>query len=48
MCCPPGHVVQGAESLGFGGVGADDDEPCFGVQVAVGPAAVDPGVEGDL
>ena len=40
--------MQDAEAFGLGGVGADDDEARFGVEVAVGPAAADPGVEGDL
>jgi len=44
----PGSLVQGAEPLDFGGAGADDNEACPGVEVAVGPAAADPGVEGDL
>ena len=43
-----GHLVQGAEPLDLGGISAHDDEPCLGVQVAGGPAAADPGIEGDL
>ena len=43
-----GSFVQDAQPLGLGRVGADDDEACPGVEVAVGPAAADPGVEGDL
>jgi hypothetical protein len=43
-----GHVVQGAEPFDFGGVGADHAQPGLGVQVAGGPAAPDPVVEGDL
>jgi hypothetical protein len=41
-------LVQDAEPLGLGGVGADGDEVCLGVEVAAGPAAADPGVKGDL
>ncbi len=44
----PGHVVQGAQPLDFGGAGPDDEQPGLGVQVAGGPAAPDPGIEGDL
>ena len=43
-----GSLVQDAEPFGLGGVGADDDEARLGVEVAVGPAAADPGVKGDL
>ena len=45
---PARDLVQGAEPVGFDGAGADDDQPGLGVQVAVGPAAADPGVEGEL
>ena len=43
-----GYLVRGAEPLDLGGIGAHDDEPCPGVHVAVGPAAADPGIKGDL
>jgi hypothetical protein len=43
-----GHLVQGAEPLDLGRISAHGDEPCFRVQVAVGPAAADPGIKGDL
>jgi len=42
---PARDLVQGAEPVGFEGAGADDEQPGLGVQVAVGPAAADPGVE---
>jgi len=43
---PAWHVVQGAQPLDLGGIGADDDPPGPGVQVADGPAAADPGAKG--
>ena len=42
------RLVQCAQAFDFGGVGLHDCQLDAGVQVAGGPAAADPGIEGDL
>jgi hypothetical protein len=43
-----GNLMQGAQPFDLGGVGPHYCPLDIGVRVASGPAAPDPGVEGDL
>ncbi len=46
-CLAPGHVVQGAQTLELGRIGADHSQPGLGVQVA-GAQPRGPGHDADL